>query len=84
MDLNDYFYFVHVVENKGFAPASRALDIPKSRFSRHVQQLEQRLGIRLIQRTSRRFAVTDAGLAFYRHARAAIDEVETAEAAVIT
>ena len=83
MDLNDYFYFVHVVENKGFAPASRALDIPKSRFSRHVQQLEERLGIRLIQRTSRRFAVTDAGLAFYRHARAAIDEVETAEAAVI-
>lgn len=82
MDLNDYFYFVHVVEKRGFAPASRALDIPKSRLSRHVQQLEERLGIRLIQRTSRQFAVTEVGLEFYRHARCALDEMEAAEAAI--
>ncbi|WOJ92479.1 LysR substrate-binding domain-containing protein [Congregibacter variabilis] len=82
MDLNDYFYFVHVVEKRGFAPASRALDIPKSRLSRHVQQLEKRLGIRLIQRTSRQFAVTDVGLEFYRHARCAIESMEAADAAV--
>lgn len=84
MDLNDYFYFVHVVEKRGFAPASRALDIPKSRLSRHVQQLEKRLGIRLIQRTSRQFAVTDVGLEFYRHARSAIESMEAADAAVTT
>ena len=84
MDLNDYFYFVHVIEKRGFAPASRALNIPKSRLSRHVQQLEDRLGIRLIQRTSRQFVVTELGLEFYRYARAAIDEMEAAEAAVKT
>lgn len=84
MDLNDYFYFVHVVEKRGFAPASRALDIPKSRLSRHVQQLEERLGIRLIHRTSRQFAVTEVGLEFYRHARSAIEAMDAAEAAVTT
>jgi DNA-binding transcriptional LysR family regulator len=82
MDLNDYFYFVHVVEKRGFAPAGRAIGVPKSRLSRHVQQLEERLGARLIQRTSRQFAVTEVGERFYRHARAALDEVEAAEAAV--
>ncbi|MEQ9076362.1 MAG: LysR substrate-binding domain-containing protein [Sandaracinaceae bacterium] len=82
MDLNDYFYFVHVVEKRGFAPAGRALGVPKSRLSRHVQQLEDRLGARLIQRTSRQFAVTDVGETFYRFARAALDEVDAAEAAV--
>lgn len=83
MDLNDYFYFVHVVEKRGFAAAGRALDVPKSRLSRHIRQLEERLGARLIQRTSRQFEITDAGEAFYRHARAALDEVEAAEAAVL-
>lgn len=82
VDLNDYLYFVHVVEKRGFAAAGRAINVPKSRLSRHIQQLEDRLGARLIQRTSRQFIVTDAGDAFYRHARAALDEVEAAEAAV--
>lgn len=82
MDLNDYLYFVHVVDKRGFAPAGRALGVPKSRLSRHVQQLEERLGARLIQRNSRQFEVTDAGQAFYPHARAALDEVDAAEAAV--
>jgi DNA-binding transcriptional LysR family regulator len=82
MDLNDYFYFVHVVEKRGFAAAGRAIGVPKSRLSRHIQQLEDRLGARLIQRTSRQFIITDAGEAFYRHARAALDEVAAAEAAV--
>ncbi|MBR9826492.1 MAG: LysR family transcriptional regulator [Alphaproteobacteria bacterium] len=82
MDLNDFFYFVHVVEKRGFAPAGRALGVPKSRLSRHIQQLEDRLGARLIQRTSRQFVVTDAGEALYRHARTVLDEVEAAEVAV--
>ena len=82
MDLNGFYYFVHVVEKKGFAPAGRALDIPKSRLSRGIQQLEAQLKVRLIQRTSRQFEVTDAGKAFYQHARSALDEVEAAKAAI--
>lgn len=81
-DLNDYFYFFHVVEKKGFAPAGRALGIPKSRLSRHVDQLETRLGARLIQRTSRQFAVTDVGKAFFSHAKAVVEQVSAAEAGV--
>jgi DNA-binding transcriptional LysR family regulator len=82
IDLNDYFYFVHVVEKRGFSPAARALDMPKSRLSRHVAQLEERLDTRLIQRTSRQFKVTETGQVFYRHARALIEEMEAAEAAI--
>ncbi len=81
-DLNDYFYFAHVVEKGGFAAAGRALALPKSLLSRHVKQLEDRLGVLLIQRTSRQFVVTDVGQAFYRRARAALDEMEAAEAEV--
>ena len=82
IDLNDYFYFVHVVEKKGFSPAARALDMPKSRLSRHVSRLEERLDIKLIQRTSRQFKVTEAGQIFYQHARALLEEMEAAEAAI--
>ncbi|HBP16359.1 MAG TPA: LysR family transcriptional regulator [Planctomycetes bacterium] len=82
MDLNDYLYFVHVVEQRGFTAAGRFLGVPKSRLSRHVQQLEDRLGVRLIQRTSRQFVVTDVGAVFYRHAREALDDIEAAEAEV--
>ena len=82
MDMNDYFYFVHVVEKQGFAPAGRALGIPKSRLSRQINQLEEVLGVRLIQRTSRQFKITDVGRKLYRHARKAVDEVEAANALV--
>jgi len=82
LDLNDYYYFFHVVEKRGFAPAARALSIPKSRLSRHIQQLEARLDARLIQRTSRQFAITDVGKAFFQHAKAVVEEVGAAEASV--
>lgn len=81
IDLNDYFYFVHVVEKRGFSPAADALNMPKSRLSRHVSQLEARLDTRLIQRTSRQFNVTEAGKVFYEHARTVIEGMEIAEAA---
>ena len=80
--MNDYFFYVHVIEKKGFAPAGRALGIPKSRLSRHISQLEEKLGVRLIQRTSRQFKVTDIGKTLYQHARKAVDEIEAANAAV--
>lgn len=82
MNLNDAFYFVQVVEKRGFAAAGRALGVPKSRLSRRVQQLEERLGTRLLQRTSRRLAITEIGQEYYEHARAALDRIEAAEAAV--
>lgn len=82
MDLNDYLYFVHVVEQGGFTAAGRFLGVPKSRLSRHVQQLEDRIRARLIQRTSRQFVVTEVGEVFYRHAREALDAIEAAEAEV--
>ena len=84
IDLNDYFYFVHVVEKRGFSPAAAALNMPKSRLSRHVAKLEERLATKLIQRTSRQFNVTESGQIFYRHARALLDEMEAAEAAIQT
>ncbi|MBB1241482.1 LysR family transcriptional regulator, partial [Klebsiella pneumoniae] len=53
-DLNDLFFFASVVDHQGFAPAGRALGIPKSKLSRRVALLEERLGARLIQRSTRR------------------------------
>ena len=57
-DLNDLYYFAQSVEHGGFAPAGRALGMPKSKLSRRIAMLEERLGVRLIQRSTRQFAVT--------------------------
>jgi DNA-binding transcriptional LysR family regulator len=81
-DLNDLYYFSMVVEKGGFAAAGRALDIPKSRLSRRIAQLEDRLGVRLLQRSTRRFAVTDVGQKFYRHCQSVMAEAQAAEEAV--
>ena len=76
--LDDLYYFAKVVDHGGFAAAGRALDIPKSRLSRHVDALEQRLGLRLLQRSTRRFQVTDVGREVHRHALAMLDQAEAA------
>lgn len=81
-DFNDYFYFAQVVKHGGFAPAGRALRMPKSKLSRRVAALENRLGSRLIERSSRRFHVTEVGQAFYARCRLMIEEVEQADALV--
>ena len=79
---NDYFLFAQAVESGGFAPAARRLNLPKSTISKRVGELEARLGVRLIQRTSRSFVLTEVGHDVYEHARAALIEIEGAEAAV--
>lgn len=84
LDLNDLAWFVQVVDHGGFAAAGRALDQPKSKLSRRIAQLEERLGVRLIQRTTRQFAVTEVGLTFYQHCKAMLIEAEAAEQAVET
>src|SRR5690606_2164899 len=81
-DLNDLYYFVQVVDHGGFAPAGRALGVPKSKLSRRIALLEERLGTRLIQRSTRRFAVTESGQTYYGHCKAMLVEAEAAEEAI--
>jgi len=81
-DLNDYAYFAEVVAHGGFAAAGRALREPKSKLSRRIAALEARLGLRLIERSSRRFRVTEVGTSFYERCRAMMVEAERAEALV--
>lgn len=81
-DLNDLYFYVQVVDHGGFAPAGRALGIPKSRLSRRVAELESRLGARLIQRSSRRFAVTEVGQTYYAHCKAMLTEADAADEAI--
>ncbi len=81
-DLNDLQFFAIVVEHGGYAAAERALGIPKSRLSRRVTQLEADLGVRLLQRSTRKFAVTDIGQSVYRHAQSMLAEAQAAREAV--
>jgi len=80
--LDDFYYFAKVVEHGGYAAAGRALAIPKSRLSRHVSQLETRLNVRLVNRSTRRFVISDIGREVLRHATAMLSEAEAAVAAV--
>ena len=79
-DLNDLAYFAHVAEHGGFAAAERATGIPKSKLSRRIAALEATLGVRLIQRTTRRFALTDIGQRTLQHARAMLAEAASVQA----
>jgi DNA-binding transcriptional LysR family regulator len=77
-DLNDMLYFAEVVDRGGFAAAGRALALPKSRLSRRIAELESRLGVRLLQRTTRKLSMTEAGERFHRHCVAVREEAEAA------
>ncbi len=77
-DLNDLYYYAKVIEHGGFAPAGRALGQPKSKLSRRIALLEDRLGVRLIHRSTRRFTVTEVGQSFYAHCRAMLVEADAA------
>ena len=81
-DLNGLYYYVRVVDHGGFAPAGRALGVPKSKLSRRIALLEQRLGVRLIQRSTRRFSVTEIGQNYYAHCKAMVVEAEAAQEAI--
>src|SRR5271165_3547622 len=81
-DLNDLNLFAAVVANEGFSAAGRALGLPKSRISRRVAALEAQLGVRLLERSTRSFRVTEIGQDVYRHARAALSEAEAIEEVV--
>lgn len=81
-DLNDLFYFAKVVEADGFAAAGRVLGIPKSRLSRRIAELEERLGARLLHRTTRNLKLTSVGERYLRHCQAMLLEAEMADEVV--
>src|SRR5258708_23146364 len=80
-DFNDLQFFTAVVLNRGFSAASRALGVPKSRLSRRVALLEERLGVRLLDRTTRGLALTEVGGQVCERGRAAMMGAEAAEEA---
>lgn len=81
-NLNDLMYFAQVVEHGGFSAAERVLGISKSRLSRRVAELESALGVRLLQRSTRKLALTEAGQLFYQHCRGMLAEAQAAMNAV--
>lgn len=81
-DLNDLSYFAQVVNHGGFAAASRATGVPKSKLSRRLAALELRLGVQLLRRTTRSISVTDVGQRFHAHCMAMLAEAEAAQDAI--
>ncbi|NGY06743.1 LysR substrate-binding domain-containing protein [Solimonas terrae] len=82
MDLNDLRYFALIVEHGGFSAAERHAHISKSKLSRRIALLEDRLGTRLLRRSTRRLALTEAGRAFHEHCAAMLVEADAARLAV--
>lgn len=82
-DLNDMLFFAEVVDRGGFAAAGRALNIPKSKLSRRIADLESRLGVRLLHRTTRKLSLTPAGEIYHRHCVAMREQAEAADEAVL-
>ena len=80
-DLNELYFFAKVVEHQGFSAAAKQLGIPKSRLSRHIAQLEARLGVRLLNRTTRSVTLTESGRAYYRHCRDLLASADAADQA---
>ena len=81
-DINDYILFADVVKEGSFAAASRKVKIPKSTISRRIANLETRLGVRLVERSTRRFRVTEIGQTFYERCKTILLDVEQADAIV--
>jgi DNA-binding transcriptional LysR family regulator len=81
-NLNDLYYFVQIVERGGFAAAGRALGMPKSKLSRRIAALEKSLETQLLQRSTRKLALTQMGEVYLRHCQAMIAEAQAAQEAI--
>ncbi|QFU21309.1 LysR family transcriptional regulator [Shewanella eurypsychrophilus] len=81
-DLNGMMLFAAVVRAKGFSKAARETGMPKSTISRKVAQLEEQLGVRLLQRDTRNLSLTQVGALFYQHCTSIRDEIEAAKATI--
>lgn len=82
VETSELLAFTRIVEAKSFSSAAAELGVPRATIGRRLSRLEQRLGVRLLRRTTRALAVTDAGHAFYRRACIVLDAVKQAEASV--
>lgn len=82
LNLNDVHLFVQAADHRGLAAAARALGIPKSTMSKRIAALEEDLGVTLVHRSSRRFALTDVGHELHRRASLVLADAEAAEHAV--
>ncbi len=78
-DLNDVLVFLQVVTSGSFTAAGRALSLPTSTVSRRVSRLEEQLGVRLLQRTTRKLSLTAAGQLYHERGTAFFAELELAE-----
>lgn len=74
--------FVRTVDTRSLSRAAKELRLPRSTVGRRLQRLEERLGVRLLKRTTRAQALTDAGAEFYQHARHSVEALERARAIV--
>jgi DNA-binding transcriptional LysR family regulator len=83
MDLNRAATFVRVVESGGFTAAASALNLPPSSVSRSVARLEEELGVVLLERTTRKVSLTDAGRAYYDRVRGALSTLDEANALAV-
>ena len=81
-DLNNLFFFAKVVDFGSFTAAAEALGLQTSKLSRRVGALENELGVRLLNRTTRKLSLTEAGKTFHRHCLALIAEAEAAKDAI--
>ena len=77
-DLNDIYFFASVVECGGFSAAARTIGVEKTRLSRRIAALEKRLGVRLLQRTTRALALTEAGQRFFERCVATVEGAQAA------
>lgn len=80
--LDDIAVFVQVVRDGSFTNAAERLELSRSVVSKYVTRLEERLGARLLNRTTRRLSLTEAGQVFYERSRRGLEDIEEAEAEV--
>ena len=81
MGLDDALIFTRVVECHSFTSAALTLNMQKSTVSRRIAQLEERLGVRLLNRTTRKLRLTEVGQAYYERCRQIMQEFAEAEQA---
>jgi DNA-binding transcriptional LysR family regulator len=77
-DLNDIYFFASVAQYGGFSAAARRIGVEKTRLSRRIAALERRLGVRLLQRTTRALALTEAGQRFFERCVATVEGAQEA------
>ncbi|CCQ72401.1 HTH transcriptional regulator, LysR [Magnetospira sp. QH-2] len=79
IDLNEMVIFARVVEAGSITGAAKMLGVPKSTVSRRLAELESRIGVRLLQRTTRSMTLTELGAAYYEHCAHIATEAEEAD-----